>query len=982
MSWAQVGHEAGVTMRRRFGQLLHTPQMFTDALERRAHQETSDVLSQLREGVLVLDRDGGVKHVNAAAQEVLDLLGIDASRMHAAIVERGGGDLAPIEDTRLTGAPADDVTIALTTPSDDVRVLSLGTRAIDPEGAAPYGVIVSFADITDRHEAREALRVSEVRHRTIVEALHEGVVLQGSDAQITACNDQAERLLGLTRDQLMGRTSADPRWRAVHDDGTPWPGEQHPGPRALASGRPVGPETMGIHTPDGVLRWLEVFAMPIHEDGVLTGAVGSFVDVTARRAAEVALQRSEAQVRATLEGLTEGVVFYDDALVLRDTNAAGTEILGAGTGTGPSDRAVGTAGIQPVDVDGSPIPPEQWPIAIVNRTGERVQGTILGLSRGGHVERWVLVNAAPLRSADRPDGPWPVVASFTDITERLKRERALVEAEQRVRSTFAAAPIGMRVADPDGTFLEVNTAFADLLGMTVGELIGKTSADVTHPDDLVLQQDGERRVLASELPTFRIEHRFLHAAGHAVWTQLDVTALRDADGVPVATVGQIQDISDRRRHEEQLRHMADHDALTGLLNRRGFQAELERHVQQAERYGSGGALLMVDLDHFKYVNDTLGHKAGDELIVAVADLLRSRLRKTDVIARLGGDEFAVLLPRGSVEEANRAAQSVLRALRERQRELAPMGRLKLSASVGVAALDDASLTADELMINADLAMYDAKEAGRDQVADYAAGRYQQPRIKARMTWMERINAALEHDRFTLFAQPIVDLATDRVAMHELLLRMHGDNGDLVPPATFLYIAERFDLVQDIDRWVIDHACELLRRNAGDPDRGALTINVSAKSLNDPDRLLAHLQAALSRSGARPSDLVIEITETAAVSQIHHARAFAGDLQDLGCRLAIDDFGAGFGSFYYLKHLPFDFLKIDGEFVTHARHSRPDELIVRALRDMAHGLEREVIAEYCADEETLDYLRGEGIDLGQGFHLGRPAPAEDLLLLGV
>ncbi len=808
-------------------------------LERAAGEQLHEVLRELREGVVVLGRDGAVEEVNPSAAVLLARAGVDASWLREAASAAGEG---VVERARRTGEGADDVTTELAAPDGGRRLLSLSVRPLDAR--APHRVVVSFVDVTERTAAAESARTMAAR------------------------------------------------------------------------------------------------------------------------------------VSATLEGLTEGVVYYDEELVRQGVNAAGQAMLGIGA-DGWVDRSVGSSQLEVLGEDGRPLPPEAWPAVAVHRSGRALTGFVMGFRRAGQPLRWVSVNTSPLGAAERPEGPWPVVSSFTDITERLHRERALAEAEQRVRSTFDAAPVGMRVAALDGTCLEANKAFADLLGAAAEDLVGRRAEELTHPDDRDAEREGRRRLLAGEVATSRLEQRFLHAAGHAVWAQVDVTVLRDADGRPTATIGHVQDISERRHHDEQLRHLADHDGLTGLLNRRSFQAELERHVVQAERYGTTGALMVLDLDHFKYVNDTLGHKAGDELIVAVADLLRTRLRKTDVIARLGGDEFAVLLPRGTREQANAAAEAVLSALRERQGDLPTLGRFKLTASVGVATLEDPTLTADELMVNADLAMYDAKEEGRDQVADYATGRYQEPRARSRSTWMERIHAALEGDRFLLFAQPIHDIAAGEVAMHELLLRMRGEDGDVIPPGTFLFIAERFDLIQEIDRWVVDRACGLL---AGNPDGSALTINASGKSINDPDRLLAHIAAALDRTGVDPSRLVVEVTETAAVSQINHARVFARDLRRMGCRLAIDDFGAGFGSFYYLKHLPFDFLKIDGEFVTHARTSRADALIVAALRDMAHGLGRQVIGEYCADQETLDYLRAERIDLAQGFHLGRPAPAEHVLAL--
>jgi EAL domain-containing protein (putative c-di-GMP-specific phosphodiesterase class I) len=280
-----------------------------------------------------------------------------------------------------------------------------------------------------------------------------------------------------------------------------------------------------------------------------------------------------------------------------------------------------------------------------------------------------------------------------------------------------------------------------------------------------------------------------------------------------------------------------------------------------------------------------------------------------------------------------------------------------------------------MLVNADLAMYEAKEAGRDRYAAYAADRHEPPRVQARMRWVERIRDALEDERFVLHAQPILDLHTDRIAQHELLVRMLDEHGDLIPPGTFLQVAERFDLVQDIDRWVARRALELIAAHSDEGLR--LTVNLSGRTLTD-DRLLADLDEGIARTGADPGCLTFEVTETAAVANIHLAREFAERLRAIGCRFALDDFGAGFGSFYYLKHLPFDYLKIDGEFVSNCLSNRTDQLVIRAVVDIAQGLGKETVAEFAADAELVQFLRSQGVDYAQGFHIGKPLPLPEAL----
>jgi diguanylate cyclase (GGDEF)-like protein len=424
--------------------------------------------------------------------------------------------------------------------------------------------------------------------------------------------------------------------------------------------------------------------------------------------------------------------------------------------------------------------------------------------------------------------------------------------------------------------------------------------------------------------------------------------------------------------------MADHDPLTGLLNRRSFERELDGHVARIKRSVITGAVLMIDLDNFKYFNDTEGHQAGDRLIVRIAHGLRDRLRESDVIARLGGDEFAVLLPQEGRDGAERVARDLVELVRG-QAPTSKFGeRRRITASVGIACFDSReSATVDETMISADLAMYEAKDAGRDGVAHYRTEQHDRPRIESHMKLATEITDAISHDRFELVAQPIVPLSGNGPTQYELLLRMRLADGDLVPPGAFLYVAERLGLIREIDRWVADRAITMLsEQRAGGRDL-RFGVNLSGHTIGDPE-LLQLIERRLTETGVPPDRLMFEITETAAVSNIAHAATFADHLSELGCKFALDDFGAGFGSFYYLKHLPFDYLKIDGEFVAHCAESEIDRTLISAVVQIARGLGKLTVAEFVEHEETVEVLTRLGVDYGQGYHLGRPAPLQQHL----
>lgn len=681
---------------------------------------------------------------------------------------------------------------------------------------------------------------------------------------------------------------------------------------------------------------------------------------------------SDLRLRVTLDSLSEGVILYAPDGTAAMFNTTARRILGFDPGAGTVDEIVRQRRL--VDGDGVPLDAAadhhrvRW-------EGAELDSRLVGLVGDGADVQWLMTSLRPI-VANRDEPPYTVVSAFHDVTESLARERSLAEAEQRFRTIFSMAPIGMGIVR-NGYVLQANQAWGDIVGRSTAQLEGRRVDDFTFPGDPATLAaagflgDGGRS-------SYRVEKRYLHAEGHAVWVQVDLSAVRDAAGAIQYVIVQVQDIAERRRHQQQLEHIANHDALTALLNRRGFQQALEDHVRHAGRYGADGALLMLDLDHFKYVNDTLGHKAGDELIVKAAGLLSERLRESDIVARIGGDEFAILLPHGDHEAATTLAGALLSALREWRRAMDPehgMAARGLSASIGIA-MCVAGASADDLVVNADLAMYDAKEAGRDRWALYAVGDGgEQPRMKARLSWLARVRWAIEQRAFDLLAQPIVDLRDTRSdPMYEVLLRLRSDTGELIAPSAFLSVAERVDLIQEIDRLVVEEAVAAL---AGSRFPVTLSVNVSGKSIAEPE-LLATIDRRLRETRVSPAALVIEIPETAAIAQIEEARAFATELRRLGCRLAIDDFGAGFGSFTYLKHFPFDFLKIDGQFVAGAVHSRADAVIVEAVRHMAHGLDRAVIAEHCSDATLVDVLRREHIDFAQGYHLGRPEPLHEVL----
>ncbi len=429
------------------------------------------------------------------------------------------------------------------------------------------------------------------------------------------------------------------------------------------------------------------------------------------------------------------------------------------------------------------------------------------------------------------------------------------------------------------------------------------------------------------------------------------------------------------RTEAELRYLADHDSLTGLLDRRRFRDELDQYVSFSARYGGQGAVMIVDIDGLKAVNDTLGHQAGDNLIRQVAETLRERVRGTDIVARLSGDEFAVLMPQTDTAGALQLGEDLRAQVAEGRDGGDPV---TTTISVGISMFGGGRGGAEAVLAAADQAMYRAKEGGRDRIALFRdPSEPQAGGPKRRQTTASRIRDALTEERLSLHTQPIRDLASGGIERYELLLRMTSEDGELLPAARFIEAAERSGMVQELDRWVVGRALELLAEREAQGAPLSLHVNLSGASLTDVS-VLDFIERRLDEGGADPSRCTFEITETANVYDYDAAAGFADRLTDFGCQVAIDDYGAGFGPFHYLKRIPFDLIKIDGSFVRDMPRSDADQLTVKAIVQIARGLGKRTIAEYVQDDRTTEMLREYGVDMAQGFHLGRPVDLEEML----
>ncbi|UCC55843.1 MAG: EAL domain-containing protein [Gammaproteobacteria bacterium] len=558
-----------------------------------------------------------------------------------------------------------------------------------------------------------------------------------------------------------------------------------------------------------------------------------------------------------------------------------------------------------------------------------------------------------------------------DITRRKATEDQLREAECRYRDLVETAHDLVWTMDDHGRFTYVNRACQAIYGFEPAEMLNRQLQEFRSPDHPPVDQEAIEELLAGkELVKFETVH--LDAESKPHFLSFSAKTHIDETGKLVQISGTARDITEQKAFQHQLSYHAEHDSLTGLFNRNYFQQELERTVARVARSGSDCALFYIDLDQFKYINDTLGHAAGDRLLVDVAALLSSHVRDGDLLARFGGDEFTLLLYNIERHDVLSTAEK-FRSLCDDYKFVEEDTSYNITLSIGITMIDSQVTTAEEALSHADLACHLAKQQGRNRTNLYDPSESDKAGMAADMGWAARVREMLEHDRFQLVYQPIVSTSSGHVHDYEVLVRMICDDGQLILPGGFMPAAERFGLIHSVDRWIVKRAIRQLSSLHAQGQQNSFSINLSGKAFEDIT-LLPLIQEMLADTGLEPSWVTFEITETAAIANLAAAEKFIGALKDIGCQFALDDFGSGFSSFAYLKHLPVDKLKIDGGFVKGMAHSMVDQAMVESMNQIAHALGKQTIAECVENEETLQLLKEMGIDRAQGNYIGRPREA--------
>jgi diguanylate cyclase (GGDEF)-like protein/PAS domain S-box-containing protein len=686
-----------------------------------------------------------------------------------------------------------------------------------------------------------------------------------------------------------------------------------------------------------------------------------------RQLDEDRLRSSEARYRGLFENVVDGVYIATRDGDLIAANPALVEMLGYDSVEDLKDAGrTTTLYVNPID--------RERVFARLEAQGY-VKNFEYRLRRKDGAEIVVLENA---RAVFGEDGK--IVAhegTITDITDRKRAETRVFEEKERAQVTLQSIGDGVITTDAGGCIDYINPVAQDLTGWDLRGARGKPVTDI-----MTIVNEHTRATVENPVMRCLTEGRVITLAdnsviitrdGDEVSIQESAAPIRDRIGNIIGSVMVFHDISKESRLFRQLSYQASHDAVTGLINRREFENRLARALDELRDTTEGvHALLYIDLDQFKVVNDTFGHTAGDALLRRVSELIQSCIRSSDVLARLGGDEFGILLERCNESRAMEVAEAIRGAVEGYRFEWQD-SFTTVRCSIGVVMVSGKCEDVANIMSSADVACYSAKDKGRNQVHLYkdsdASVRHEE------MKWVSRITSAVEDDRFELYFQPIIGInAGDSTSRghYELLLRMRDENHELVAPDQFIPAAERYNLMSTLDRWVIHKALsELADRNGEGDAQYTIAINLSGTSLSE-DRFLDFVINELEAQNLPRGAICFEITETAAISNLARVIHFMQELKKLGCKFSLDDFGSGLSSFTYLKNLPVDYLKIDGQFIRNVVDDTVDESMVRAISEVGHAMGIETIAERVETRQVLEKLSSLGVEFAQGYYIARPA----------
>jgi diguanylate cyclase (GGDEF)-like protein/PAS domain S-box-containing protein len=832
----------------------------------------------------------------------------------------------------------------------------LNNTSFRDAGGAVAGSFGFVTDLSSLVEAQQAVAASERELQGILDHMQDTYYRTDTEGRLLRASRSVQRLLGYAPEEVLGRPLAD-----LYFD----PHERQDFLQRLTAGAGAlsGYESRLRHK-DGHEVWVLTNAQYVRDgEGRIVGVEGTTRDHTEHRHMVDALRHSEARLIGLIEALPDAVFLKDGEGRWQIVNKAGLRLfhlIGAAWQGKDSQQIAAMRPDLTVEMGECRISDQAaWQARAMTRSEERI------LDENGQERHWEFVKL-PIFNADGSRRSLVVVAR--DLTEQRRVEENLRLAAQ----VFENSGEAIMIMDAHSRVVSVNRAFSEMTGYLPAEVHGRTPAMLTSDlHDAEFYQRLWHGLRETGYWQGEIWNRRRNGEVYPEW--LGISTLRAPGGAVTHYVAISSDISERKAAEARIEFLAHHDPLTDLPNRLLLRDRLERAIAQGERGGTRVALLFIDLDRFKTVNDSLGHPVGDRLLREAARRLRNCVREMDTVSRQGGDEFLIVLTELNDSDAvTRVAEHILTTMS------VPFSLdghdVAISCSVGVAVYPEDGRDFDELLKKSDIAMYHAKEAGRN------AFRYYTERMNIdaleRLDLQNRLRRWLEHGEFLLHYQPVIELATGRIVGAEALVRWNSRDGGLVMPGRFISVAEECGLIVPLGDWVLHEACRQLRRwhDAGHR-RLYMAVNLSAIQFRRGS-VEESVIRALRDSGADPGALELELTESILLQGAEHVLASVRQLKSLGVKLSIDDFGTGYSSLAYLKRFAADKLKIDQSFVRGLPADADNAAIVRAIVQMAKSLNLRVLAEGVESEQAADNLRLLECDYVQGYHFGRPVSAEE------